>query len=91
MKTINLPEGNAFGVDDDGGGTPYVNYAEQRAKTLFFVWVSLTEHRWVILGLFRTFDAAGRPNNSACECFKLWGQWQLPRAIRNPFYRTLAF
>jgi hypothetical protein len=26
-----------------------VNYAEQRAKTLFFVWVSLTEHKWVIL------------------------------------------
>jgi hypothetical protein len=42
MKTINLPEGNAFGVDDDDGGIPYVNYAEQRAKTLFFVWVSLT-------------------------------------------------
>ena len=50
MKTINLPGGNAFGVDNDDGGTPYVNYAEQRAKTLFFVWVSLTEHRWVILG-----------------------------------------
>ena len=49
MKTINLPEGNAFGVDDDDSGTPYVNYAEQRAKTLFFVWVSLTEHKWVIL------------------------------------------
>jgi hypothetical protein len=49
MKTINLPEGNAFGVDDDDGGTTYVNYAEQRAKTLFFVWVSLTEHKWVIL------------------------------------------
>ena len=49
MKTINLPEGNAFGVDDDDGCTPYVNYAEQRAKTLFFVWVSLTEHKWVIL------------------------------------------
>jgi hypothetical protein len=49
MKTINLPEGNAFGVDDDDGDTPYVNYAEQRAKTLFFVWVSLTEHKWVIL------------------------------------------
>ena len=45
MKTINLPEGNAFGVDDDDSGTPYVNYAEQRAKTLFFVWVSLTEHQ----------------------------------------------
>jgi len=49
MKTINLPEGNAFGVDDDDSGTPYVNYAEQRAKTLFFVWVRLTEHKWVIL------------------------------------------
>ena len=49
MKTINLPGGNAFGVDDDDGCTPYVNYAEQRAKTLFFVWVSLTEHKWVIL------------------------------------------
>lgn len=50
MKAINLPEGNAFGVDDDdGGGTPYVNYAEQRAKTLFFVWVGLNEHKRVIL------------------------------------------
>ena len=26
-----------------------MNYAEQWAKTLFFVWVSLTEHKWVIL------------------------------------------
>jgi hypothetical protein len=49
MKTINLPECNAFGVDDDDSGTPYVNYAEQQAKTLFFVWVSLTEPKWVIL------------------------------------------
>jgi len=50
MKTINLPEGNAFGVDDDDSGTPIVDYAEHRAKTLFFVWVTLTEHKWVILG-----------------------------------------
>ena len=50
MKTINLPEGNAFGADDDDSGTPYVDYAEHRAKTLFFVWVTLTEHKWVIFG-----------------------------------------
>ena len=50
MKTINLPEGNAFGVDDDDSGTPIVDYAEHRAKTLFFVWVTLTEHKWVIFG-----------------------------------------
>ena len=50
METINLPEGNAFGVDDVESGTPTVNYAEHQAKTLFFVWVTLTEQKWVIFG-----------------------------------------
>ncbi len=50
MTTLSLPEGNAFGVDDTAGGTPIVNYAENREKTLFFVWVTLSEHKWVILG-----------------------------------------
>jgi len=50
LKTINLPEGNAFGVDDIESGTPIVSYAEYRAKPLFLVWVTLTEHKWVILG-----------------------------------------
>ncbi len=50
MKAISLPEGNAFGVDDVDSGTPTVDYAEHRAKTLFFVWVTLTEHKWVIFG-----------------------------------------
>ena len=50
MTTLSLPEGNAFGVDDTAGGTPIVNHAETRAKTLFFLWVILTEHKWVILG-----------------------------------------
>lgn len=48
MKTMNLPEGNACGADDDSG-TPIVDYAEHWAKTLFFMWVTLTEHKWVIL------------------------------------------
>ena len=64
MKTINLPEGNAFGVDDDDSGTPYANYAEQRAKTLFFVWVSLTEHKWVILRERRGLRKRNRPETS---------------------------
>ena len=50
METINLPEGNAFGVDDVESGTPTVDYAEHQAKTLFFVWVTLTEQKWVIFG-----------------------------------------
>mgnify|MGYP005848640569 FL=1 len=50
METINLPEGNAFGVDDVESGTPIVDYAEHQAKTLFFVWVTLTEQKWVIFG-----------------------------------------
>ena len=50
MKTINLPEGNASGVDDDDSDTPIVDYAEHRAKMLFFAWVTLTEHKWVIFG-----------------------------------------
>jgi hypothetical protein len=50
MKTLSLPAGNAFGVDDTARGTPIVNYAENRAKPLFFVWVTLSEHKWVILG-----------------------------------------
>jgi hypothetical protein len=56
MKTIMLPEGNACGVDDDESGWLYVNSAEYRAKTLFFVWVTLTEHKWVILGERRSTD-----------------------------------
>ena len=32
METINLPEGNAFGVDDVESGTPTVNYAEHQAE-----------------------------------------------------------
>ena len=50
MKTINLPEGNAFGVDDVESDTPIVDYAERQAKTLFFVWVTLTQQKRVILG-----------------------------------------
>ncbi|MFN3326001.1 MAG: hypothetical protein ACK5AZ_21085 [Bryobacteraceae bacterium] len=45
MTTLSLPEGNAFGVDDIAGATPIVNYAENRAKTLFSVWVTLSEHK----------------------------------------------
>ena len=56
MKTINLPEGNAFGVDDDDSDTPIVDYAEHRAKTLFFVWGTLTEHKRVIFGERRGSD-----------------------------------
>ena len=55
METINLPEGNAFGVDDVESGTPTVDYAEHQAKTLFFVWVTLTEQKWVIFGERRGF------------------------------------
>jgi hypothetical protein len=50
MKTISLPKGNAFGVDDVESGTPIVDYAEHQAKMLFFVWVTLAEQKWVILG-----------------------------------------
>jgi hypothetical protein len=44
-----LAQDNAFGVDDDESGTHHVDYVEDRAKTLFFVWATLTEHKWVIL------------------------------------------
>ena len=50
MKTLNLPEGNAFGADESDSATPYVEDVEQRAQTLFFVWVTLTEHKWVTFG-----------------------------------------
>ena len=50
MKTLDLPEGNAFGADESDSATPYVEDVEQRAQTLFFVWVTLTEHKWVIFG-----------------------------------------
>ena len=46
MKTIILPEGNTFGADDIDSRTHYV---EHPAKMLFLVWVTLTEHKWVIL------------------------------------------
>ena len=49
-KTINLAQDNACGVDDDDSGTPYVDKAEHRVKVLFFVWATLTEHKWVIPG-----------------------------------------
>jgi hypothetical protein len=50
METITLPEGNAFGVDAVESGIPIVECVERRAKTLFFVWVTLTERKWVIFG-----------------------------------------
>ena len=37
----------AFGADDTDGPTLY---GEHRPQTPFFVWVILTEHKWVILG-----------------------------------------
>jgi hypothetical protein len=37
----------AFGLDDIDSPTHYVEHA---AKTLFLVWVTLTEHKWVTLG-----------------------------------------
>ena len=37
----------AFGLDDIDSRTHYVEHAE---KTLFLVWVTLTEHKWVTLG-----------------------------------------
>lgn len=46
MKSIALPVGNAFGVDDIESRTHYV---EDPAKMLFFGWVNLTEHKWVVL------------------------------------------
>ena len=69
MKLINLPTGNAFGVNDDDSDTPTVDYAEHRAKTLFFVWVTLTEHKWVILG--------ERRGTSACCLFGTWDSGDL--------------
>ncbi len=46
MKTIILPEGNAFGADDIDSRT---HYAEHPAKMLFLEWVTLSEHKWVTL------------------------------------------
>jgi len=57
MKTLDLPEGNAFGADESDSATPYVEDVEQRAQTLFFVWVTLTEHKWVIFGERRGLTA----------------------------------
>jgi len=37
----------AFGLDDIDGTIPYVEYT---AKTLFLVWVTLTEQKWVTFG-----------------------------------------
>jgi hypothetical protein len=39
--------GHAFGADDIDSRTHYV---EHPAKILFLVWVTLSEHKWVILG-----------------------------------------
>ena len=47
METINLPEGNAFGVDDVESGTPTVNVClNTRRKRCSCVWVTLTEQKW---------------------------------------------
>jgi hypothetical protein len=51
-----------------------VNYAEQRAKTLFFVWVSLTEHKWVIL-------RERRGNGS--EVLEVWPRFEMFYPLRN--------
>jgi hypothetical protein len=39
--------GHAFGADDIASRTRYV---EHPAKTLFLIWVTLTEQKWVIFG-----------------------------------------
>ena len=43
----------AFGLDDIDSSTHYVEHA---AKTLFLMWVTLTEHKWVTLGERRGLD-----------------------------------
>jgi hypothetical protein len=47
----------AFGLDDIDSPTHYV---EHLAKTLFLVWVTFGEHKWVTLGERRGIDGAGR-------------------------------
>src|ERR1017187_3163877 len=46
----------AFGLDDIDSSTHYVEHA---AKTLFLMWVTLTEHKWVTLGERRGSRGAG--------------------------------
>ena len=81
MTTLSLPEGNAFGVDDIAGATPMVNYAENRAKTLFFVWVTLSEHKWVILGERR--GARGFRQFVLRGIRKVQGEWALVCLTHN--------
>ena len=45
----------AFGLDDIDSSTHYVEHA---AKTLFLMWVTLTEHKWVTLGERRGVSCA---------------------------------
>jgi hypothetical protein len=60
MKTIILPSGNAFGVDDNDGLTPSGEANESLPQTLFLVWVTLTEHKRVILAECRGAGASVR-------------------------------
>jgi hypothetical protein len=61
MKTINLPSGNAFGVDDNDGLTPYGEGNRTSAQTLFLVRVTLAAHKWVTIGERRGDTANQRP------------------------------
>jgi hypothetical protein len=49
MSTIVLPERNAFGVHDIDSYAPHAGRPAKTGENVFFVWVSLTEHKWVIL------------------------------------------
>src|ERR1035438_6032034 len=54
----------AFGLDDIDSSTHYVEHA---AKTLFLMWVTLTEHKWVTLGERRGRMIVQNDSNGAAD------------------------
>src|ERR1017187_163752 len=72
----------AFGLDDIDSSTHYVEHA---AKTLFLMWVTLTEHKWVTLG-------ERRGNTSAeVEITDQRVEVTLPKRAHNPLLLAAGF
>ena len=63
---------------------------KQDIQSLFQQGSQIRVSKWANSGLFRKFDAAEGQNRISLDCFMLWEQWHLFRAIRNPFYQALA-
>lgn len=99
MTTLILPEGNAFGVDDIDSCSPYVEHPGENRRNVFFVWVTLTEHKWIILRERRGLCAnclclpatacPHQPSNSGATAFQVFYCSGWPSRRRLQYQRRM--